>query len=257
MMNSLAKRLLLATLAMLAPSLVWAQSSSGELVSDMSSHHVAISARYVGGSIILFGAMSIPGQIIVKVRSPDQSLALQKKGRTGPFWLAQEKYTVSAIPGLYYLLSSAPIDSLLPKAMREAQGLDLGDALKGIKVMPTPREASARRTVFEQVLRLLKARHNYNVDPKAVEIIGQRLYVTTIRLPSQLPLGKYAVTIYLVKDGKVLATQNTEIDVNEVGLEQWLFNAANQSSWYFGLVFTASMMLLGLFLGVVLGRKKT
>lgn len=250
------RQLILAAWAVLLPALAFAQTNDGALVSEMSSHHVAISARYTGGSILLFGAMSTPGQIIVKVRSPDEDVALQKKGRVGPFWLTQGKHVIHGTPGLYYLLSSAPIDRLLPAAARAAHGLDLQDALKDMKIEPEPANAAERQALAAALLKLEQARHHYVADPGAVEIIGGRLYMATIDMPAQLPLGEYAVSIYLVKDGKVIATQHTSIDVNEVGLEQWLFNAANQHSWLFGIVFTAAMMLLGLLLGVVLGRNK-
>lgn len=245
------KKLLL-TLVLLMPAFAWAQN--GDLVSELSRDHVDISARYTGDQITLFGAMSAPGQVVVKVRSPEQPVALERKGRVGPFWLGQGKHEIKHTPGLYYLLSSAPIDGLLPAAVRGAHGLDLGDALKHMQTQPAA--GAALQTLKEAVLRLKRARGYYLADSKAVEIVGGRLYSTTIRLPAQLPLGEYRVDIYLVRNGQVVATQQRMISVNEVRAEHWISGVASKHSWIFGVVFTLSMMLLGLFLGVVLGRSK-
>ncbi|APZ44262.1 TIGR02186 family protein [Acidihalobacter ferrooxydans] len=250
------KKLLFVLLAFLIPAAAWAQNGDA-LVSDMTSDHVDISARYTGDSILLFGAMSTPGQIIVKVRSPEQGIALEKKGQVGPFWLSQGKHNITGIPGLYYLLSSAPIDRILPAAARAANGLNLSDALAGMTVTPTPATSTDRQTLIDAVLKLEQSRHYYVTDPRAVKIQASRLYSTSIKLPAQLPLGKYQVDIYLVHNGQVVATQHRTIEVNEVRVEHWISSVAANRPWLFGVVFTASMMLIGLFLGVVLGRKKS
>lgn len=248
------KKLLL-SLVFLMPLCAWAQG--GDLVSKLTRDHVDISARYTGDQITLFGAMSTPGQIVVKVRSPDQTVALEKKGRVGPFWLSQGKHDIKGTPGLYYLLSSAPIDSLLPASVRDAHGLSLSDALGGMRVVaPAGAAVPASPQIKAAVLRLQQAHHYYVADPKAVQVLGGRLYSTTIHLPAQLPLGKYAVDIYLVRNGRVVDTQHRTIAVNEVHTEQWISGVANNRPWLFGIAFTLSMMLLGLVLGVVLGRGK-
>ena len=247
------KKLLL-SLFLLMPALAWAQAS--DLVSELTRDHVDITARYTGDSITLFGAMSGPGQIVVKVRSPDQPVALERKGEVGPLWLSQGKHDITGAPGLYYLLSSAPIDDILPAAVREANGLDLSDALQNMKLEPAPEDAAARQTLVDAMLRLEQTRRHYVVDPKAVEIFGGRLYSAVINLPAKLPLGQYAVEIYLVRDGHVVATEQRRIEVHEVLMEHWISSVATNHSWTFGVIFSLGMMLLGLFLGMVLGRSK-
>jgi uncharacterized protein (TIGR02186 family) len=246
---------LLLLLAMPGLAAAGQAAPGSSLVSDMTRDHVDISAQYSGDQITLFGAMSRPGQVIVKVRSPDESVALERKGRTGPFWLSQSKHRIDDTPGLYYLLSSAPINSLLPEAQRARYQLRLRDALAQMKVQPAE-QGERRQNVQDAVLRLKRARGAYAVDAGAVRILGQRLYSTTIELPARLPLGQYQVDIYLVRNAKVVATERKQINVEEVHLEHWTSSVAANNSWTFGALFTLGMMLLGLALGVVLGRGK-
>jgi len=247
------KRLPLLLLAIL-PALAWARSDS--LVSELTSDHVDISARYTGDKITLFGALSAGGQIIVKLRSPDQPVSLDGKGKVGPFWLSQERYQVSGAPGLYYLLSSAPIDKLLPVDERRRYGLDLIDALADMRLDPSPPEAEGDDALKAAMLRLKEAHHDYVLDTGAVEILGQRLYSTLIQLPAQLPLGKYRVDIYLVRNNRVTASEYQHIQVEQVRLEHWVSAVAVRYPWIFGVVFTSGVMLLGLVLGMLLDRGK-
>lgn len=226
------------------------------LVSELSSDHVDISARYTGDKITLYGAMGQPSQVIVKVVSPVEPVALEQKGPVGPFWLSHGKHQIDKTPGLYYLLSSAPIDSILPAGQRKAYALNLADALKSMQITPAASDPSQQQTLKAAVLRLKQTRGYYAVDPKAVSIHGQRLYSTTISLPARLPLGDYQVSIYLVRHGKVIATESKQISVAEVRMEHWISSVAARHSWTFGVIFTFGMMLLGLILGVVLGRNR-
>lgn len=248
---SLAALCLLPALA-LAANAPAAPSSAPRLVTELTRDHVDISTRYKGDEITLFGAMTSPAQVVVKITSPIQPVSIKQKGRVGPFWLNVAKYDVANTPGLYYLLSSAPLDQLLPSAaVRTRYGLAITDALAHVQISPKPEDADKLR---QALLSLKAAKHEYMSDGSAVKISGKRLYYATIRLPAQLPLGVYGVDIYLVRNGQVIATDHRSINVAEVHIEHWISNITSNFSWIFGVSFTFAMMMLGLFLGVVLGR---
>jgi hypothetical protein len=161
---------------------------------------------------MLFGAISAPGEIVVKVRSPDQPIALEKKERLGPFWLSRGKYDITGIPGLYFLLASTPIDDILPAAVRETNGLDLSDGVMDMQLEPRPDGGDTRLMLMDAVLRRKQARHEYIVESGAVEIFRGRLFSTVIDLPPQLPLGVYQVDVFLVRAAEVIATGHHQID---------------------------------------------
>ncbi|WP_455380347.1 TIGR02186 family protein [Acidihalobacter prosperus] len=246
-------KLLLIALAFL-PSLVWAQGApkpSHHLVTDLTRDRVNISVRYTGDEITLFGAMSQPAQVVIKVASPNQPISIKKKGRVGPFWLSVDKYDVSHSPGLYFLLSSKPINQLLAGSQRDRYGLSLNRAVSKIQTNPSPPNT---RHLANALINLKKKNHQYVVDGHAVKILGERLFSTTIKLPAQLPLGVYHVDIYLVHHGKVVATEHRTIKVSQVHIEQWVSDVANNHSWIFGITFTLLVMAFGLILGIVMGR---
>ncbi|MEJ2687876.1 MAG: TIGR02186 family protein [Gammaproteobacteria bacterium] len=222
-----------------------------ELVTQLGTHHVDITARFTGQDVLIFGAVSHPGDVIIKVISSDQTVDMSRKARYGPFWLTSGKFTIPGTPGLLYVLSTKPVADILGKVERKRYGLDLNDALQGVRPGNTSTDMGDWRSAF---IALKKKGHYYLQDGNAVKLLGDRLFSASMALPAKLPLGGYHLEIYLVRDGKVVAEQTREFDVREVHAERWVSDTAYEHSWLFGIAFTVFAMVLGLVLGIVLRR---
>lgn len=221
------------------------------LVTELATGNVDINMRFSGEKILVFGAISRPGDIIIKVKSPMQTVALSRKERFGPFWLASGKIKISHTPGLLYLLSTAPIDTLLPPAERERYGLSLGHVTKLATLDSDAKGMGDWQAAF---LRLKRSDGHYLEGGHAVRIENKRLFFTTINLPAKLPLGVYRLEFYLVRGGKVVAQQARKLNVQQVHVERWMSNTAHNTPWSFGFAYTFGAMFLGLVLGVILQR---
>jgi len=232
---------------------VSARAADNDLVAKMATEHVDITARFTGQELLIFGAFARPGEVIVKVTSPEQPLNLTHKARFGLFWLTAGKVAVDKAPGLVYVLSSAPLDQMLDDATRRRYGLEPTTALdsavvRGKTVPPTMGD-------WRSALLHLKRKHGYYLfDPNGVSKENNRLFFTRVRLPAKLPLGSYRLDTYLVQDGQVIAHHERDFDVREVKLERWVSTVAYQHSWAFGIGFTLFAMFLGLGLGIALRR---
>ncbi len=222
------------------------------LVTELATDRVDITSQFTGEKILVFGAISRPGDVIIKVTAPNETVALTRKAELGPFWLSNGKIRVSHAPGLLYLLSTRPIDKLLPAQARQHYGLRLEDGLSTAKPLDTiPAGMQDWQAAF---LRLKQADGYYRQNDHAIRLFGNRLFSTSLELPAKLPLGTYNLDIYLVKDGKVLAQQTRQLNVQQVRLEQWVSQTAHTWSWIFGISFVLFAMVLGLVLGVVLRK---
>ncbi|MEJ2509426.1 MAG: TIGR02186 family protein [Gammaproteobacteria bacterium] len=245
------------TLAALAPLTGRAApdpaASDDTLVTELATDHVDITTHFTGEKILVFGAISRPGDIVIKVKSPTETVALTRKVQMGPFWLANGKIKVSNAPGLLYLLSTEPLDKLLPAAERDRYGLALKDALQDAKTDAKPKGMGDWQAAFMR----LKADEDHYVEGRhAVRMDSKRLFFTSINLPAKIPLGVYHLEFYLVRDGKVVAQQTRKLNVQQVRIERWMSNTAHETPWGFGIVYTLGAMFLGLVLGVVLQRDR-
>lgn len=219
------------------------------LVTELGEANVDITARFTGEKMLIFGAVSRRGDVIVKVVSPVQTVDLAHKEKFGPFWLTAGKVRVENTPGLYYVLSDKPVARLLSRAERQRYGLDLADALRDAKVTGNP--AAGWQGAF---IRLKQKQDNYLQDGQAVKLVRNQLFSTSMQLPAKLPLGKYRLEIYRVRGGTVRGHQQRTFEVREVKVEHWVSRAAYSHPWTFGIVFTLMALAIGLTLGIALRK---
>ncbi len=245
-------RLLQHTLTLLALLACLPAHAAGDtLVTGLNTEQVQITARFTGEQVLIFGALSRRGNVVVKVTSPDETVDLSRKVQVGPFWLTGGKVTVKHTPGIFALFSSAPLDKMLSPAALEANGLSFTAALSRAKVDKVPDDLG---DWHEALLQLKRSKGYYIADDKGVSLTDGRLFATRVSLPANLPLGRYRLDTYLVSGGKVIAHQQRSFDVSEVKLEGWVSRVAYGHSWLFGVGFTLLAMFGGLGLGVALRR---
>ena len=223
------------------------------LIAKLQTETVDVTSRFTGQSVLVFGALAKPGDVIIKVTSPDEAMAFKNKKSVGPFWLDGGKLTVRGAPGLFYLLSSSPIEQVVSATEQQKYGLQLQNALLNAKTDQPPSEVMKD---WQKEFRRLKQKTGYYQNlPTAITLVQHRLFSTNIELPAKIPLGTYQLDIYLAQKGKIINHKVQKLTVRQVKLEHWVSNTVNFSPWLFGVIFTISSMMLGLFLGVILRRQ--
>ncbi len=235
---------------LLALAVAAARADSG-LVTELDVDHVDISASFAGENVMIFGAVSRPGDVIVKVIAPEETVDLSHKAKYGPFWLTAGKVRVENTPGLLYVLSNKPVEELLDRAERQRYGLDLADVLTTAKSSGNTDKADDWQNAF---MRLKTDSGFYVQDGKAVKLVSNQLFSATMKLPAKLPLGTYRLEIYRVRAGQVRGHQEQTFDVREVKLERWVSDAAYSHPITFGVLFTLLALTIGLILGIALRK---
>jgi uncharacterized protein (TIGR02186 family) len=222
------------------------------LAAHLEADHVDVTFEYRGENLLFFGAVVQGGDLIIKVVSPEQEVALNRKIKVGPVWLDGERLTIRGTPGLLYLLSSRPIDELLSDSEQARYGLRLADALNHAQAPAADAGSEDWRDAF---LRLKQRRGHYLEQGRAVTLEQGHLFYTSVKLPAASPLGKYELSVYLVRAGEIVAQQTQALDVREVSIERWVNSVAHEQAWLFGAGLMLISVSLGLLLGVVLRHK--
>ena len=62
------------------------------------------------------------------------------------------------------------------------------------------------------------------MDENSVQLVEQTLFRTDVALPANLTEGHYVVRLFILRDGRVLDSQERVIDVRKAGLERFLYN---------------------------------
>ena len=158
-----------------------------ELVTELAQHHVDITAQFTGEKVLIFGAVSHPGDIVIKVSSPIEKEAISHKAKYGPFWLTSGKFTVDGAPGLLFLLSTRPIGELLSPAERERYGLSLKSSLSGAQPVGVSADVPDWRSSF---LRLKQKADHYLEQGHAVNMVERQAVFRQYHLARQVAIGR-------------------------------------------------------------------
>jgi uncharacterized protein (TIGR02186 family) len=70
-------------------------------------------------------------------------------------------------------------------------------------------------------------------------------------LPAEVPIGTYQVEIKLLANGAMIAHTETAFEIAKVGFEQFVANAARNSSLGYGLVTAVMALMTGWFASIV------
>lgn len=243
----------LAGIVAITASLGWAPMAAGqELAVDLSEEGVAITTGFSGANLLLFGATQGEGDVVVVVYGPTQSQRVRRKENVAGVWVNRKGVTFYNVPAFYTVATSRPLGTILTDLQRlDYQiGADKLTLVPEGGLAPDP-QADAFR---EALLRIKKRQNLYSETTETVKFVGERLFRTQISFPANVPIGSYAVHVFLVDDGTVTKAQTTVLEVRKVGFEARVYDFAHRHSAVYGLLAILLAVVAG-WLGSVLFRR--
>ena len=252
-MSVLRRGLALALALCCSVGAIGARADSG-LLTELQSSHVKITTGFTGQHVFVFGSTARPGDIVIRVTSPDETQALSRKSRVGPFWIKRGKTRIERVPGLVYLLSNRPLDEIADRAVLERHGLTFHSTLAAAHVDAESAQGYAGwQAAFE---RLKQKQGLFRKLESDVRLEDGRLFSADFPLPAKLPIGPYRLDVYAFRNGVLVGRHESTLRVDEVGIERWLSRVALRHSVAFGVLFTALAVALGLSLSMLLRRDR-
>lgn len=235
-----------------------------KLVLGLSTNVFEISSNFNGGEILVFGtiekdAVSIArrGQydIAVVVRGPAADLVTRRKERVGIIWINRSSETFPASPLYYATLSSRPVNDLARREQLQTRGigtanLRLRSVFGSQHAVDTATEAVFRAALIERK----KGDELYRDVPDAVTFLSKDLFKATIPLPPSVPVGRFDATVYLFRDGVILAQANTNFTIRKTGFEHFMYAAAHDRPLLYGLGAVLAAIVTGWAGGVIFRR---
>jgi uncharacterized protein (TIGR02186 family) len=234
---------ILALLAALMLCLGMGEARAQALSVDLTQHEVAITTRFQGARIVLFGAIDDGGgDIVVMVRGPAQDLQVRRKRRAAGIWLNGGSVDFPGAPGYYAVFGSKPVHTLLPDAVRKLEGIGI-DAVN----LPTDDsvEPATAETFRDALIKDMQRRKLYADKTGQVDFLGSRLFRATLTLPTIVPVGDYQVVVLLVRKGAVAASETTTISVFKAGLEAQINDYAEEHALLYGIFAVIASGMLG------------
>ena len=220
-----------------------------EIVLGLSQSEVAITARFDGSDILIFGAVKretpIPEttlEAIITIEGPSGPLVVRRKERRFGIWVNAAALEVESAPSFYAVASSGPLDEVLQRIENERYGITVDRAIQAVSRTV---EFGNTQDFTKALIRIQQDNGSYQQLENAVVLDQQTLFRTSIALPSNLTEGDYRARIFLTRKGNVVSQFETIIDVRKVGLERFLYNLAHERAPIYGV--------LAIFIAVIAG----
>lgn len=211
------------------------------IVAGMSQNRVSITADFDGSEILIYGAVKrespppggSPLEVIVTVEGPSTPIAVRRKGRVAGIWVNNAAVHIASAPSFYAVATTGPLDHILSDVDNLRYGITIERMIRAIGISAEADKAG------EFVLALLRVRTNegrYRILEGKVELTEDTLFRTDVVLPSNLTEGEYKVRLFLLRDKRVVASQDRVIGVRKEGLERFVFNLAQERPLIYGLL---------------------
>ncbi|MBW6418967.1 TIGR02186 family protein [Celeribacter sp. PS-C1] len=231
-------------IALLALFLLPLTAQAEQVVAALSQTRVSVNANFDGSEILVFGAIkreaaipeNSPLDVVITVAGPEQVETIRRKDRRFGIWINVEAQVIGHTPTFYSVATTRPLQDILPP---------LTDSLWKItadkRILPGMRGLPAR----EALIRLRQNDDLYRTREGEVSLIEDTLFDTSIALPSNIVEGTYTTRIFLIRDGDVIDSYGTSINVQKVGIERWLYNLAYQNALIYGIMALAIAGIFG------------
>lgn len=221
------------------------------IVAGMSQNRVSITADFDGSEILIYGAVKRdapppegtgPLEVIITVEGPSSPVAVRRKDRVVGIWINNASVRVDSAPSFYAVATTGPLDYILSDVDNLRYAITIERMIRAIGISDEADQAG------EFVLALLRVRTNegqYRVLEGKVELTEDTLFRTDVVLPANLTEGEYKVRLFLLRDKRVIDSQERVIGVRKEGLERFIFNLAHEQPLIYGLVSLVLAALAG------------
>ncbi|MDI6710226.1 MAG: TIGR02186 family protein [Thermoanaerobacterales bacterium] len=232
----------------------WCFAAAAEV--SLSSDVIEIGTGFAGSEVEVKGSVPGGSVVVVKVVAPEKKAALSRKGRVSGLWMTVEQATVSGMPGMYKVFTSGPVGDL-PEGVQAELGLDkefmsLKDAAQVTtkheeETVAVPREQAD--VFLDGLIGLMAEKNLYTINEGAIKVNGES-FAGTIDIPPDIPRGETRIEVYAVQNGAVIATADTTLKAEPVGLVRTLGNMAQHNAVSYGIL----AVLIALSAGITIAQ---
>ncbi|MHA1559366.1 MAG: TIGR02186 family protein [Alphaproteobacteria bacterium] len=226
---------------------------SQSVVVALSTDRVEIASNFTGANVTVFGAVddassfaNVPVEIIVVLRGEPEAVTARRKERTLGLWINRAEVDLLDMPIFYALQSTRPVFEIANADTLDALNLGLASVVG--------RAANNEAEFAEAVVRLREEAGLYYENVGVVDLLAGSIFQTRFELPANVPVGSYAVGVYLFQSGQLVANSETPIEVTKTGAEQFIFDASRDAPWFYGIGIVLIAVLAGWVGGVLFRR---
>jgi hypothetical protein len=235
-------------------SLIYSVAAFAELTINANHDHITIDFFYHGSTVSVSGLSDAGTDLIIKIAAQDGHEILKQKGKAAGFlWMNVGTLKFKHAPNLYFIHSTKKIDDILSKEEMNNYVIGYPALSKYIEITPASKDEE-RTKWFSEFIRYKEASKLYASSSEQINITnenGRQKYYIQTAWPYQAPPREYFVTVYAVKDKKIIEKAETKVLVEQVGIIKMLSGMAANNRAVYGIISIIIALGAGFGVGMV------
>lgn len=231
-----------------------AETASAKLTARANHDHINIDFFYHGSTVSVSGVTDPGTELIIKIASPEGHEALKEKGKVGGIlWMNVGTKKFENVPNLYSIHSARKLDEMLNREEQDRYVIGYPALSRHAEIDPVT-SADEKAKWFDEFLKYKERSNLYTATDGKIEMTekdGEQAYYILTQWPYQAPPGDYIVTVYAVKDGKVVDQAESRVQVEQAGLVKTLAGMAKSNAALYGFISIVSALGAGFGVGLV------
>jgi uncharacterized protein (TIGR02186 family) len=236
----------------------FAQPASAMLTAKANHDHITIDFFYHGSTVSVRGEADPNTDLVVKITSPEGHQVLKQKGKVaGSLWMNVGQLKFEQTPNFYEVFSTKKLEDILSREEMEKNVIGYAALGKHVEITPVANEQEKAKW-FNEFVKYKENTHVYASSSGTITTTktadGRQEYYILTDWPYQAQPGDYLVTVYAVRDNKVVETAQSKVNVEQVGMVKTLATMAQNTPAIYG--FLSIGVALGAGFGVSLVFRK-
>ncbi len=233
---------------------LFSNSAYAELTIKANHDHIKIDFFY-NGSTVSVGGLSDPGvDLVVKIASPDGHQTLRKKGKLGSLlWMNVGSLNFERVPNLYFLHSTKRLDDILNREEMDKYVIGYSSLERHIEISHLS-DVNEKDRWFNEFIKFKESLRLYSRSSGKISLSennGKMDYHILLDWPYQAPPGSYTVTVYGIKNKKIIENAEAEVLVEQVGIVKALTNMAKNNGAVYGVLSIVIALGAGFGVGMI------
>lgn len=240
-----------ATLVLLTAASI---GSAAPVELKLDKNTIEISTFYDGTVLRATGKIPAGSEAVVRLSGKPEEIHLKKKGKTGGLlWMNIADLTFENVPKIYMLYTSETGKKYLADTSLDFSLPSLQDR---IEILPAGED---KAFYFNEFLKLKKHESVYAEYPGKITYSepgnGERQFHVTLQIPPRMGEDEYAIDVFAVKDGRVIGTDTSQLQVKMISFPKMLSQLAFKRGLLYG-IFSVLVAVAAGFLTGILFRSK-